>query len=103
MASSSPRLRLAHLRLFVRQSPSGMRVGIFGGSFNPPHVGHQMLGLYVLETAAIDELWFVPAFRHALGKPLEPFGHRLKMCERAVAALGARARVSDVEGVIGGD
>jgi nicotinate-nucleotide adenylyltransferase len=80
-----------------------MRVGIFGGSFNPPHVGHQMVGLYVLETAAIDELWFVPAFRHALGKPLEPFEHRLRMCERAIAALGTRARVSDVEGVIGGD
>ena len=80
-----------------------MRVGIFGGSFNPPHVAHQMVGLYVLETAAVDELWLVPAFRHALGKPLAPFQHRLRMCELAAAALGRRARVSDVEGVLGGD
>jgi nicotinate-nucleotide adenylyltransferase len=80
-----------------------MRIGIFGGSFNPPHVAHQMLALYVLETAAIDELWIVPAFRHALGKPLVPFEHRLRMCELAIQALGPRARVSDVEGVLGGD
>jgi nicotinate-nucleotide adenylyltransferase len=80
-----------------------MRIGIFGGSFNPPHVAHQMVGLYVLETAPIDELWIVPAFKHALGKPLVPFEHRLRMCELAVKALGPRARVSEVEGVLGGD
>ena len=40
-----------------------MRVALFGGSFNPPHVAHQMAALYVLETAPVDALWFVPAFR----------------------------------------
>jgi nicotinate-nucleotide adenylyltransferase len=79
-----------------------MRVAIFGGSFNPPHVAHQMVGLYVLETAAVDELWFVPCFRHPFDKPLEPFEDRLRMCELAVAALGPRARASDIERSIGG-
>jgi nicotinate-nucleotide adenylyltransferase len=79
-----------------------MRVAIFGGSFNPPHVAHQMVALYVLETAAVDELWLVPCFRHPFDKPLEPFEDRLRMCELGVAALGPRARVSDIERSIGG-
>jgi nicotinate-nucleotide adenylyltransferase len=78
-----------------------MRVALFGGSFNPPHVAHQMVGLYVLETAPVDELWFVPCFQHAFGKPLAPFDDRFRMCQLAVEALGARARVSGVERAIG--
>jgi len=79
-----------------------MRVALFGGSFNPPHVAHQLAALYVLETAAVDELWFVPAYEHAFGKPLAPFDDRLAMCELAAAALGPRVRVDDVERAIGG-
>jgi nicotinate-nucleotide adenylyltransferase len=79
-----------------------MRVALFGGSFNPPHVAHQLVALYVLETAPVDELWFVPAYEHAFGKPLVPFEDRLAMCELAAGALGPRARVSDVERAIGG-
>jgi nicotinate-nucleotide adenylyltransferase len=79
-----------------------MRVALFGGSFNPPHVGHQLLALYVLETAAVDELWFVPTFQHPFHKALETFEDRRAMCERAVEGLGPRARVSDVEARLGG-
>jgi nicotinate-nucleotide adenylyltransferase len=79
-----------------------VRVALFGGSFNPPHVAHQLAALYVLETAPVDALWFVPAFEHAFGKPLAAFEDRLAMCELAAAALGPRARVSDVERAIGG-
>ena len=78
-----------------------MRVALYGGSFNPPHVAHQLVALYVLETAAVDELWFAPCFQHAFGKPLEAFAERRRMCELASAALGPRARVSDVEREIG--
>jgi nicotinate-nucleotide adenylyltransferase len=79
-----------------------MRVALFGGSFNPPHVAHQLVALYVLETAPVDALWLVPAYEHAFGKPLAPFEDRLAMCELAAAALGPRAQVSDVERAIGG-
>jgi|SRR6478672_13458886 len=79
-----------------------MRVALFGGSFNPPHVAHQMVALYVLETAPVDEVWLVPAYEHAFGKPLAPFAERLAMCELAAAALAPRVRVSPVEGDIGG-
>ncbi len=46
------------------------RVALFGGSFNPPHVAHQMVALYVLETQPVDELWFVPTYAHPFGKAL---------------------------------
>jgi nicotinate-nucleotide adenylyltransferase len=80
-----------------------MRVALFGGSFNPPHVAHQLVALYALETQAIDELWLVPCFKHPFEKSLEPFPERLHMCELAASALGPRVKVSDVEGRLGGE
>ena len=78
-----------------------MRIALFGGSFNPPHLGHELAALYVLETAEVDELWFVPCFKHPFDKTLECFEDRLAMCELASAAVGARARVTDVERELG--
>jgi len=78
-------------------------IALYGGSFNPPHVAHQMVALYVLETAPVDGLWFVPCFRHPFDKPLAAFEDRFRMCERAAAALGPRVKVSDIERDIGGE
>ena len=72
-------------------------VALFGGSFNPPHVAHQLVALYVLETQPVDELWFVPVWQHVFGKDAVPFEDRVKMCEIAAAPLGARAQVSRAE------
>src|SRR5881394_891858 len=80
-----------------------MRVALFGGSFNPPHVAHQLAGLYVLETEPVDELWLVPCWKHPFDKALAPFDDRLAMCLRAATALGPRARVSDCERQLGGE
>lgn len=73
------------------------RVALFGGSFNPPHVAHQLVALYVLETQPVDELWFVPTYAHPFAKQLVAFEHRVAMCERVAAALGPRAKVSRAE------
>jgi nicotinate-nucleotide adenylyltransferase len=72
-------------------------VGLFGGSFNPPHVAHQLVALYVLETQPVDELWFVPTYAHPFGKSLVAYEHRVAMCELAAAPLGPRAGVSRAE------
>jgi nicotinate-nucleotide adenylyltransferase len=74
-----------------------MRVALFGGSFNPLHVAHQLVALYVLETQPVDELWFVPTYAHPFGKYLVAYEHRIAMCELAAAPLGPRARVSRAE------
>lgn len=73
------------------------RVALFGGSFNPPHVAHQLVALYVLETQPVDEVWFVPVYAHPLSKQLVSYEHRVAMTALAAAALGARAKVSRVE------
>lgn len=36
------------------------RVGIFGGTFDPPHVGHMILAKEVQLEANLDEIWFIP-------------------------------------------
>jgi nicotinate-nucleotide adenylyltransferase len=78
-----------------------MRIALFGGSFNPPHMGHELAALYVLETAGVDELWLIPCFQHPFDKALEPFEDRLAMCRLAAGALGPRARVTDIERELG--
>ncbi|WP_100374585.1 nicotinate-nucleotide adenylyltransferase [Bacillus sp. FJAT-45037] len=37
------------------------RVGLFGGTFDPPHVGHLMLAEEVRVECRLDEVWFIPA------------------------------------------
>lgn len=78
-----------------------MRVALYGGSFNPPHLGHELAALYVLETSGVDELWLMPTFQHPFDKALAPFEDRLAMCRLAAAALGPRARVTDIERELG--
>jgi nicotinate-nucleotide adenylyltransferase len=82
-----------------------MEIALFGGSFDPPHVGHLLAAAYVLAVEPVDELWFVPVSGHPLGKPLRaPFEHRAELCELAIADLGLRrARVSRVEAELGGE
>lgn len=73
------------------------RVALFGGSFNPPHIAHELVALYVLETQPVDELWFVPVYQHVFGKELAPFRDRVAMCKLVAKALGPRAKVSRAE------
>jgi nicotinate-nucleotide adenylyltransferase len=77
-------------------------VAVYGGSFNPPHMGHQMACLYLLEGLGAKEIWLVPAFEHPLGKSLAPFEHRVKMCEELADGLGERVRVDISEKRTGG-
>jgi nicotinate-nucleotide adenylyltransferase len=80
-----------------------MEIALFGGSFDPPHVGHLLAAAYVLATEPVDELWFVPVAGHPLRKPLHAsFEHRAQLCELAIADL-ERTRVSRIEAELGGE
>lgn len=72
-------------------------IGFFGGSFNPPHIGHQMVCLVALASGEVDEVWLVPTVRHAFAKPLAPFADRMEMCRRAASLLCARVSVHGIE------
>lgn len=75
-----------------------MRIGIFGGTFDPVHLGHLILAEQCREQAALDQVWFVPAARppHKLDRPLTRFDQRAEMLALAIAGQPA-FRVSDVE------
>jgi nicotinate-nucleotide adenylyltransferase len=71
-------------------------LGVFGGSFDPPHVAHVMAAAYALSAGAFERLLVVPVFAHAFDKRLESFEHRVKMCELAFEDL-KRIEVSRIE------
>src|SRR5208282_4187865 len=75
-----------------------MRVGLFGGSFNPIHLGHLRAAEEVREMLALDLVYFVPASSppHKSEGELAPGEHRLQMVR--LATKGNRHfMVSDVE------
>jgi nicotinate-nucleotide adenylyltransferase len=63
------------------------RVGVFGGTFDPVHLGHLVLAEQCREQGRLDEVWFVPSARppHKLGRVLTPFGQRVEMLALGVA------------------
>ena len=80
-----------------------MRIGIIGGTFNPPHLGHMLLATEVKEKANLDRLIFMPcAIPPHKAKDVIPHGeHRLNMVKLSV--LGNTAfEVSDMEIDAGG-
>ncbi len=64
-----------------------MRIGIFGGSFDPVHIGHLWIAEAALETLGLDQLRWIPAAKSPLkrGGPLAPAEDRLQMVRLAVS------------------
>ena len=79
-----------------------MQIALFGGSFNPPHVGHLMVCTWLLATRAADQVWLVPTYEHPFQKALAPWDDRLAMCAALTGFLGEGARVSEIEADLGG-
>jgi len=64
-----------------------MRLGLYGGSFDPVHYGHLLLAECCRETLRLDEVWLIPAAvpPHKQTRTLAPAKHRLEMLELALA------------------
>lgn len=77
-------------------------IGLFGGSFNPPHRGHLEFVRYALKQKGIERVWVIPCFEHPFGKKLVPFEHRLQMCRLQFSPFGSQVEVLEVERDLGG-
>lgn len=66
--------------------PMGPRYGIFGGTFDPPHLGHLILAAEALYQLRLDRLLWVltPDPPHKGGQPLTPLPQRLALLEAAL-------------------
>lgn len=77
-----------------------MRVGLFGGSFDPIHHGHLITARSALEQLELDELRFVPAHQQPfkVGQHQAPALHRARMVELAIAgAPGFRLEAAELD------
>jgi nicotinate-nucleotide adenylyltransferase len=63
------------------------RLGVFGGTFDPVHVGHLAIALAALESVPLDRVLFVPVRRSPLKdrEPLASIADRVTMLEAAIA------------------
>jgi len=75
-----------------------VRIGIFGGTFNPIHLGHLRSAEEVRERQRLDRVLFIPSASppHKKHAEIAPAPHRLAMVRRAIAG-NPRFRVSSIE------
>ncbi len=76
-------------------------IAIYGGSFNPPSIGHLGLLTQVLAHPSVTGVKVIPCFRQK-GKTLETFEHRVHMARLAFGDLPC-TYVDTIEGVLGGE
>lgn len=79
----------------------GMRIGLFGGSFDPPHAGHLAVSLVALRTLALDQVWWLVSPQNPL-KPNAPSADLIRRIEaaRALARI-PQIKVTGVEATLG--
>jgi len=75
-----------------------MKIGLFGGTFNPAHNGHLEIARKVLNEFGLSKIIFIPSGNppHKNKKDIADASHRLRMLELALAAE-KRFEVSDIE------
>ena len=80
---------------------NGMRIGLLGGSFNPPHDAHRAISLFAIKRLKLDRVWWLVT----PGNPLKDHGALRDLDARAEAARkmadDPRIDVSCLESVIG--
>ena len=80
------------------------KVGLYGGGFDPIHLGHKELIDFVIEQCDFDEIWLMPAYAHTFNKNMIDCSYRIDMCNlvklhaETFDNKGTKILVSDFEG-----
>lgn len=74
-----------------------MKIGVFGGAFDPPHLSHVLAVGYALAKGNFDRILIVPCWDHAFGKKMSPFENRYQMCLKAFSIYGMKVQISPLE------
>ncbi|HET7628389.1 MAG TPA: nicotinate-nucleotide adenylyltransferase [Bacillales bacterium] len=63
-----------------------MKIAVFGGTFDPPHLGHLIIAAETVRSCELDEVWFMPSPRppHKSAAAVTDAAHRIEMVKRAV-------------------
>jgi nicotinate-nucleotide adenylyltransferase len=88
---------------FVALPPhrDGLRVGLFGGSFNPPHLGHREASLLALRRLRLDCVWWLVSPGNPLKDKRELAPLLTRINSAAKLANHPRIKVTGLEGAIG--
>lgn len=72
--------------LTMPHTERGMVIGLFGGSFNPPHAGHALVAEIALRRLGLDQLWWMVTPGNPLKSKAElaPLSERIAACEHLV-------------------
>ena len=73
-----------------------MKVGLFGGSFNPIHKEHLGIIRHVLNKHIVDEVWILPCKIHAFNKALISAKDRIEMIKIAIKGTD-NSKICDIE------
>lgn len=92
---------VAHRHLVMPHVERGMVIGLFGGSFNPPHAGHLLVAEIALRRLGLDQLWWLVTPGNPLKSRTElmPLAERLNACEQL--ATDPRIKVTAFEKTLG--
>jgi nicotinate-nucleotide adenylyltransferase len=79
-------------------NPNPQRVAVFGGTFDPVHLGHLISAEQAREQARLDQVWFIPAASppHKQRQRLTPFAQRVEMLALAIGGNPA-FRIDELE------
>jgi len=84
-------LENARTNVLPHSSP-GMRIGLFGGSFNPPHDGHRLVSRQALKRLGLDQVWWLVSPGNPLKDKsnLKPLDQRIEAAKALVDHPGVR-------------
>ena len=62
-----------------------MKICLFGGTFDPPHIGHLLIAQTVCEAENFDKILFIPAYSPPHKNNITPVKHRIEMVKLAIS------------------